>query len=369
MNKHLMKRSVTAALVAGGLVGLGAQPAQADGILFPYLSTQTGVFSFVSIVNRDAAAVAQPTLSFTYGHKAATAGPVVTSNTANCSHFDSPVVSTASDMMTFHVGGTITTPGANGFALFEEANDALGVGAGQLTSQPAPLPVPGQLAFLVVENTAAEPVGALTLDGWAEVIDTTTNLSFAYSTNDYARVTGIAGTTNFTTTAAAIAAGAAPTGGIASGPVVLSWYPTQFVDTRWHVLNVGTTATMVPAGGTTGIRQGFTVANPAAVGGAFNRDENFFSGAREQRVRCFGIVSRADLLSGGPLASTANGGWTQLVGAAIAANVGIADDPTGAYVLGTSFLTHKIQTVTPATGLAPRQLMNREPNVDPSYTP
>jgi hypothetical protein len=369
MNKHLMKRSVTAALVAGGLVGLGAQPAQADGILFPYLSTQTGVFSFVSVVNRDVAVIVAPQLSFTYGHKAATAGPVVTSNTGSCSHFDAGVTSTQSDMMTFHVRGTITTAGASGFALFEAAGDGAGPGVGQLTSTPAPLPLDNQLTFLVVENNAADPANPLSLYGWAEVIDTTTNLSFAYSTNDYARVNGVASTTNFTTNVVTSPVGP-PAGGIASGPVVLSWYPTAFVDTRWHILNVGTTGTMSPAVGG-GIRQVFTVANAAVVpvGGAFNRDENFFSGARTQPIRCFGILNRGDLLSGGPLANTADGGWTRLVGGVAIAVGGVADDLTGAYALGTSFLTHKIQTVTPATGIAPRQLMNREPNEDPSFTP
>lgn len=372
MNKHLMKRSVTAALVAGGLVGLGAQPAQADGILFPYLSTQTGAFSFVSVVNTHApgAAITQPLYQFTYGHKPATTpNPTMVSNTGNCAHFNAPVTATPSDMMTFHVGGTITTPGANGFALFEEGNDTLGFAPGQLTSQPAPLGVPGQLAFLAVEHGAAsggDALGGVTMSlfGWAEVIDTTTNLSFAYSTNHLGRTTGVQLTVNY-----------ALAGGIASGPVVLSWYPTQFVDTRWHVLNlVNTAATatmagMAPSGGGSAQRSNYSV-GVGGVGGAFNRDEIFFSGAREQRIRCFGIVTRADLLSGGPLAATVGGGWTQMIaGAAAAANPIVADDPAGAYAVPSNFLVHKIQTVTPATGLAPRQLMNLEPAVDPSYTP
>jgi hypothetical protein len=359
MHKHLMKRSVTAALVAGGLLGLGAQPAQADGILFPYLSTQAGVLSFVSVINNNTAAPAQPAYQFTYGHKSAS--PL--SNTANCAHFNSGVTATQFDMMTFHVGGTITTPGANGFALFEENNDALGIGTGQLTSQPAPLFALGQLAFLAVEHIV-EPGGVrMELFGSAEVIDTGTNLSFAYSTNNFARTTGIAGATIWDAA-----------GGIASGAVVLSWYPTNLVDSKWHILNLGTTAQMAPAA-VSSTRRGYSVAAVTAAGGvgvngAYNRDENFFSGAKETRIRCFGIVRRDDLLSGGPLAATAGqGGWTHLVGAAIAATPVITDDPTGIYAVATNYLVHKIQTVTPATGIAPRQLIDREANQDPSYTP
>ena len=361
MHKHLMKKSVTAALVAGGLVGLGAQPAQADGLLFPYLSTQAGVFSFVSVVSDGSAGTTSGAeYQFTYGHKTASAAsPLV--NTANCSHFNASVHATENDMLTFHVGGTITTAGAAGFALFEPNGDGLGFAAGQLTSTPQPLGVADQLAFLIVEHNVDPNTSTVNLFGWAEVIDTGANLSFAYSTHNFVDQGATVGTSDFT---------AQP---VSSGPVVLSWYPASLVDSRWHILNLGETSSMAPAGGTSAIRSVYTVENAAGIGGAYNRDEQFFSGAKLLRIRCFGIATRGDLLNSPVLAATNDGGWTRLNrgGTQSVALVTDAGDPLGTYSPSTSSnpLVHKIQTVTSATGLAPRQMIDREPSVDPSYAP
>ena len=345
MNKHLMKKSVTAALVAGGLLGLATQPAQADGILFPYLSTQTNVYSFVTVVN-DAVGSA-PEYHFTYAHKS-----VPVANTGNCNHFDGDVRSTANDMMTFEAGGKLLNP-LGGRALFEEAGDAGGFGSGGLTSTPIALNVANQIAFLAVEDSS-DTTGAVNLFGWAEVIDTGANLSLAYTTH------------NFVDEGAAYTGTRADFSNLSSGAVVMSWYPTSNVSSSWHVLNLGPVTSMAPASGSS-LRRGYGASGTSSNstnGGAYDRDELFWSGSKTARIRCFGFVGISDLLSSGVVAQVANGGWTYLVGAnAGSAPDSDANDPAGNYgTAGTTYLVHKIQTALSATGLNPRQTVNREPS-------
>lgn len=359
MHKHLMKKSVTAALVAGGLLGLAAQSAQADGILFPYLSTQAGVYSFVTVVND--AVGSSNSYHFTYGHKTA---PVA--NRGNCEHFDGDVGTTLNDMMTFHVRGTILEPGAAGYALFEAAGDGAGAGAGGLTSTPLPLRVDNQIAFLGVEHNGSEPDStAVNLFGWAEVIDTGANLSLAYSTH------------NFVDASAYAMADRANFANLSTGAVVLSWYPTTMVTTSWHVLELAVigsaSGSMSPASGSF-LRRGYTVSgtyNNSTNGGAYDRDELFWSGSKTTRIRCFGIVNRGDLLGSGVDANTVSGGWTYLVGAnAGSAPPNDAQDPDGSYSsAGTNYLVHKIQAATSAAGVGARMAINREPSKAPTFTP
>ncbi len=344
MHKHL-KSSVAAALMAGGLVGLGAQPAHADSLLFPYLSTQAGTFSFVTIVNDGRGEFSTLTgYHFSYGHKA---NPVA--NKKGCGHFDGNVVSTPADMMTFEVNGKVSEPGG---ALFE------GGAAAPVTSSALTLPVANQTAFLVVEPlgnaTASESVAVINVAGWAEVIDTAANMTLAYSTQGF----GVNSSTNpnFATS------------GVGTVYQYISWYPTSLVTTSWHVLPLGATSSMTPPGGG-GIRVAVS-AHHYGIGGAFDRDEQFWSGTRTSPVRCFGFVTRADLLQPATITQTDGGGWSYLYSdgtTTVTLPPTDPDDPGGAYGAVTK-LAHRVQSATAATGLAPRTAINREPDWAPAYT-
>ncbi len=350
-----LKKSLPAVLVAATLSGVASQNASADGLLFPYLSTQSGVFSFVTIVNDGLGTTAGAEYHFTYGHKSA---PIA--NTANCNHFDADGRSTTNDMMTFEVGGKVKNSYGGG-ALFEEAGDSSGgapVGAGALTSVPVALPVGNQIAFLAVEHGTTDSGADIALFGWAEVIDTGANLSLAYSTH------------NFADTGAAFPGGRADFGFLSSGAVLLSWYPTSVVSSSWHVLNLGIITEMSPASGSS-IRRGYTASgtySSSTNGGAYDRDELFYSGSKTARIRCFGIIGRGDVLGSGVESATANGGWTWLVGAN-AGNAPVSDtnETEGSYTTGgTNYLVHKIQTAVSSAGVGSRQTVAREPSKAPA---
>ncbi len=352
-----LKKSLPAVLVAATLAGVASQNASADGILFPYLSTQSGVYSFATIVNDALGTTAGAEYHFTYGHKSA---PIA--NTANCNHFDADGRSTTNDMMTFEVGGKVLNS-AGGRALFEEAGDAGGFGAGALTSTPVALPVANQIAFLSVEHGgAADPdTAAVNLFGWAEVIDTGANLSLAYTTH------------NFVDASAVYTADRANFANLSTGAVLMSWHSTSAVTSNWHILNLGSITDMSPASGSS-IRRGYTASgnnSTSTNGGAYDRDELFYSGSKTTRIRCFGIIARSDVLGSGVESSTANGGWTWLVGAN-AGNAPVSDtnETEGSYTTaGTNYLVHKIQTAVSAAGVGSRQTVAREPSKAPGFTP
>lgn len=333
MHKHLLKKSVTAALMAGGLVGLAAQPVHADSLLFPYLNTDAGTFSFVTIANEGLNEFSTLTgYHFNYGHK-----PNPVNNTAGCTDMDFNVTSTPADMMTFEVNGKVTEPGG---VLFEG-----GAAAPVTSGVPFSLPA-GQTAFLGVEPlgnaVASEVVGRIELWGWAEVISTSTNMTLAYSTHN----TGVNDSTNpnFATS------------NVGNTWHRWAWYPTTMVTTSWYVLPLGPLLTMVNGG----IRTQVQGSNGAGLGGAWDRDEHFISQGKAGLVRCFGFLTRADVLSPGAILATNDGGWLY------AESFGSTTVGTDTYN-GNQMLNYRVQTATPATGLAPRTAINREPALDPSY--
>lgn len=343
MHKHL-KSGVTAALVAGGLLGVGTQTAHADSILFPYLNTNAGVFSFVTIANDGVDEFSSVTgYHFTYGHKS---NPIA--NRRGCNHLDFNVVTTPADMMTFEVAGKVTEPGG---VLFEGGSTA------PVTSSVSLNLTSNQTAFLAVEplgtNGASELSGALQLTGWAEVIDTAANMTLAYSTSGF----GVNDSSN-------------PDFALSNVGTVyqyISWYPTAFVTTSWHVLPTGLLSSMTPAIGG-GLRVAVS-AHHYGVGGAFNRDEAFISGTRTSAVRCFGVVTRNDLMQPGTVTATDNGGWSFLYSdgfTTVTLPPTDPDDPGGFYG-EQEVVTHRVQTATAATGLAPRTAINREADWAPTY--
>ena len=331
---------------------LGAGTAMADTILFPYLNTDPGVYSFVTIANNgtnEYAAIAQYHLI--YGYKA---NPIV--NKAGCGHSDHNVLTTPADMMTFEINGKVDDAGND--VLFENAGDALGPVAGGLTSTAWLLNVSGQTAFLVVEPVG---IGALEFNdnvvrmwGWADVIDTANNMSLTYSTQNF--VNDLTGT-SFTNVGAPI--------------ITLSWYPAAFVSTSWHILPLDTALNMSPAATPGGLRAALLAWDgTAATTGAYNRDEVFTSGAKRIPIRCFGVVTRNDMLEANGINESANGGWAHLESAdaniTLLANDSV--DPGGIYTntnpntfANWSLLVHRIQTATAAAGVGVRTGINREP--------
>ncbi len=345
-----------ATLLAGSLLGLGAMSheAAADSILFPYLSTQSGVYSFVTIVNDgrgQMSAVAR--YLFSYGYKVP---PVV--QRGECIHFDALVTTTPADMMTFEVGAKI----GDGQPLFEEAGDTAGFGPGKLTSTSAPLTAANAIAFLIVDFPAASGVGApddaddsntARLFGWAEVIDPAANMTLAYSTHDFLNDANAAA--DFSNLSGSVAA--------------LSWHTAAAVTTSWHVLHLGTKDALAADGGIRGAVESGRGGMPGGVA-AFDRDENPFSGTRSKPVRCFAIISRGDIMAATSVTATDNGGWTYL--GPSAAGVPVVPDPTDVadlYPPAGNTLVHKIQTTIPAaTGLGTRSAINREPTGGQVYT-
>lgn len=316
----------TAVLVFALLLGVGIQSAQADAILFPYLSTEAGVYSFVTVSNAGIVDTVGITgYHFSYGHKS-----VPIDNDADCSHYDYNVVTTPADMMTFEVGGKVADAG--NWVLFENA----GLDTSVIPGVVPPLPVDDQIAFLIVEpqcGGVAIPCpspanGFMYLYGWAEVIDTVNNMSLAYSTRDF----------NVDTT---FDPDLGPISALAGGsPVILSWYPTTYVSTSWHVLPLGLRSDMTPLGGG-GISTSFA---SSYWGGALDRDEQVWSGQRTPSVTCFGMYERDDIIGAGALASTEAGGWTGVV----------SPNP--------EMLIHRLQTATAAAGVGVRTAVNREPD-------
>jgi hypothetical protein len=359
--QKFVKKNLPAALAAGSLLGLGvaSHEAAADTILFPYLSTQSGVFSFVTIVNDGLGQMSTVSLyQFTYGYKAA---PV--NQRANCTHFDSPVTTTPADMMTFEMGAKIN----GGQPLFETAGDTFGFGPGKLTSTAAPLSAANSIAFLIVDGstpvssgmgdaTDADDSNTARLFGWAEVIDSAANMTLAYSTHNF---------NNDDNTLANLV-------NLSGSRAAISWYTAAAVNTSWHVLHLATTTAMVPAGGTSGIRgtvtSNATLAAPAAIAG-YDRDENPFSGVKNKPIRCFAIITRGDIMAATSVTATDNGGWTYLTPGATVVNVPDSVDSNATYNPADITLVHKIQTAIPAaTGLGARSAVNREPTGGQVYT-
>lgn len=357
MHKHL-KSSVTAALVAGGLVGLAAQPAHADSLLFPYLNTSVGTYSFVTIVNDGFVENTAITgYHFTYEHKP---NPVV--QRRGCNHFDFDVGTTPADMMTFEVAGKVLDPA--GMVLFESGGDAGGWGVGGLTSGGVLPLTSGQTAYLIVEPLAAIGVplptvvdGAARSWGWAEIIDTAANLNLGYSTHNFSN--DVNSNPDFAN--------------ISGAWTAWTWYPTAFVTTSWHVLPLGTRSNMSAATGAGGMRGAIEAWDGlAANAGGYDRDERRYSGANRKTVRCFAIVNRGNLLQPGVISATDNGGWMYVgpAGAAVATSATDPDDPSATYAPMGDNLVHKIQAATAAAGVGVRQIISREPSWDGfPYTP
>jgi hypothetical protein len=244
-------------------------------------------------------------------------------------------------MMTFEVGGKVLDAG--NLVLFENA-------APVTSTIPAALVVPAnQIAFLIVEPVPVGPQvpNMANVFGWADVIDTANNMTLNYSTDKLNNSDD--SNPNF----------------INLDPItgwrVASWYPTTYVDTRWHILPLGARSAMAPMGGGGIWTRLYATGNDPNTDTAYDRDEMGWSGNLNTCVRCFGIISRSDILMPGPIAATNNGGFTFLEDTGPFPSCAASGTESG------SFLVHRIQTATAASGLAPRMGINKEPMVWPNF--
>ena len=214
------------------------------------------------------------------------------------------------------------------------------------------------MGFLIVETPA--PVDD-SIFGTVTVIDAAAGLAVSMSTAFYSSTiptnpdfSGIDGNTVLP----------APIG--ATGYKVISWFPTSLVDTSWFVIPLGDRVTM---GGGGGIRRALTLRSPVlpapGIAGAYDLDERFLSGGKISPVRCFGLITRADLLQPGVDVSTQGGGWTAVASTTVTLAVNDSVDPGGIYPPG-PFLMIAAQR---STALGPvRTTLHREPDLTPCFS-
>ena len=266
--KTLIAASIGAVLAASSLVANAA-----DNVLFPFVTTKAGAYTFVSLANNGAAPVAT-SYHFYYMSK-----PVGSSNSTACNHFDAIGKTTQNDLVQFEIGKKIDM-----IAAF-----------GDTTSTPIYQPLVGHEGFLIV---AADVLTAnLLYHGEATVIDASSGLYYSYSTEGL--------------TAPAVAdpnySDAAITS--AANDKFASWYPASAVNTTYYVVPTGARSLMaaVAGGGLTATLQ----ANTAGIagGGAYDKNETPFSGTQNPSVTCFGYVKPGDFLQPGTASATSTGGW------------------------------------------------------------
>jgi len=271
IQKTLIAASVGAVLAAGSMAAQAA-----DNVLFPYITTKAGAYTFISLQNNGAAlATTDKPYHFYYMTK-----PIGSANSAGCNHFDAIGTTTANDLGQFEIrkrvdlkaqfGDTTTTP------IYHQQDNHEG--------------------FLIVSNDT--PVANLNFHGEAVVVDSSSGLFYAYSSSGLVAAPN-AGDPNYSDAAITDA----------TATKVSTWYPDSAVTTRWYIVPTGLRSGMadVAGGGLTAT----LTANTAGItgGGAYDNNETPFSGTSTPAVTCFGFVTRSQYLQPGTAAATANGGW------------------------------------------------------------
>ncbi|MBK7001878.1 MAG: hypothetical protein IPH35_18455 [Rhodoferax sp.] len=302
--KTLAAASVGAVLAA---VSMGAQAGTpgTTNLLFPYITTKAGAYTFISITNQvgtaTPAGASTGALHFTYATKAIGADA-----NSNCEHVDSDGATTLNDLMQFEVAKKID----------------LKTMVGDTTSTPVHFDGANREGFLVVNNSSDARYGTrggyanFRLYGEARIIDTQSGLFFGYNTDDL-HTTGIGAdnTPDFSD----------PSGPDSSATSnftkVLSWFPTSIVSTSIYAVPLNTEWEMGYQGR---VRTHFTLVSadikntstgrvePAVFGGHYNNNEVFQSGQKTVGVTCFGSITRDALVGDLGKAWSTNGGWANL---------------------------------------------------------
>lgn len=292
--KNLIAASVGAVLAAGSMVAQAGTPGTSN-LLFPYVTTATGSYTFISIVAQNGTAVATP-VHFTYAMKATSAA-----NSASCTHLDGDATMTANDLMQFEIQNKV------------DMKTAFGDTTSTAKYFPNTAAAANQQGMLIVNNNAAGAYGSgatyvdANLYGEARIISTSTGLAAGYSTDDLH--TTAAANPNF-------AAAAGPDGGVSTK--VISWFPDPAVSTSWFVLPLDTETNMAFNGNVAATYQ--VRDNTQVFGGHYNNNEGFQSSTATAAVVCMGTFDRATLLGALNAPWSANGGWGNFVGTVGAAN-------------------------------------------------
>ncbi len=350
--KTLIAASVGAALVSAGVASHAGGTPGTTNLLFPYITTKAGAYTFISISNQAGTASdftttsgsQPPTLHFTYSTKA-----VGANKDDKCNHTDGDGTTTVNDLMQFEVQNKIDLP-----TLF-----------GDRTSTPKYFPAGAtglnQEGFLVVNNLRGASYGAasnytsLRLYGDARIIDTTTGLFFGYSTDD------LHTDENDAAFRPIFSSNTGPAGMSDNEDKVLSWFPTAPVTTSLYIVplsnetdmsfssNVRTHYRLIGADLKQGVRAGDPVVS-SNFGGHYNNNEAFQSHELFAGVTCFGVIQRKDLIGALSDSWSTNGGWGVLQAVMPPAN--------SAYIPSKKAFVYKFETTSAVNG-QPQSFMSR----------
>lgn len=313
MKKMNMKK-VAMAVGTALVLGAGVQAAQADSLLFPYYKVGGGVYSFVSLMNTNAATV---TPHYIWNYKAD-----ATNRTAACVHEDAYGKLTSMDL----IQHTVQDPSLSTINLMTQFGDT-STAAYSLTN--------GVQGFMIVDSGTAVESDFV---GQMIVVDTTNGTVAAYKGyNNIANpgsVAGGAGEGNFNSAFTS------------QTSYDMTWYPTSVMATTWFATVTGTGMNAV-----TGWAGAGTFANGNALGNVWNRDEGTRSGTTSTPITCFAQLTRDNLMSAAQVTHTNNGGYTWQVFTPTVA--------TGA----TGVLMSKLEATTQLGGKAAISAENAFPNL------
>ena len=271
--KKTFQKTLLAAAAGMALAAAGVAHAD-DNLLFPYISSVSGGYTFLSITADGNAAVAGGSH---YYYMTKLAGAAATSA---CEHFDGVGANTENDLFQFEMSKQV---------------DLITV-TGDTTSTPLTMASTGKEGFLmVVANT---PNVASRMTGEATLVSIGSGLMYTYN--------GIT---------APSAAGNPDYGSAATGLQqtnrIFQWYADPAVATSFYVANVGTVTNMKLGTLASTFK---SVSNKTVVGdeGAFDNNEKLWSGAVAKTITCFGSAKPSDLLGSDTYAKVKNGGYMEV---------------------------------------------------------
>lgn len=290
--KTLIAASVGVILAAGSFSANAGTPGTTN-LLFPFITTETGSFTFISISNTGTSGARTP-YHFTYATKAVVPGN--TNNTAACTHLDGDATATGNDLMQFEVQNKVPFTAFGGTSVakfFPNTPDAA-----------------NQRGMLIVNNAVGSNYGSgatyagVTLYGEARIINTLTGLATGYSTDDLHTANAA-----FTTTSGGpdFASIAGPDGGAVNSTKIISWFPVAAVNTSFFVIPLADEQVMSFTGNAYVQYQARD--SLAVFGGHYDNKEGFQSSTAVAGVTCVGTFSRADLLGALNAPFSNNGGW------------------------------------------------------------
>lgn len=295
LKKHVM--AVAAGLAMGAAV-TGAQAA--DSLVFPYITSATGTYTFISLVN-DGSVGNERIYHMAYRTKVSGSA-----NSSACQHFDGSGATTPADLMQFEVANRVS------FAAFGDTTSAPVTMAAATTTREG---------FLLVETYDSGNVAAgSNTFGEATLISAASGLAYTYN--------AVASAGDF---------GPAMLVPLTTSDRMFQWYPTAAATSRLYVLPTHTAASMRNVDLTTTIQS--ATLNAFADPSAMDNNEKAWSGVIPTGVKCFGSVALADLIQPDTLEKVKNGGFM-----AVAFNQSTADTSSG-------WLASKLQTSTALGGV------------------